>query len=123
MTRTLRQKPSDIIKRELAKAKREKWEKMFEQQLRAEKLNFYREFRVAQDRRWRFDFHISNSPILIEIQGGTWSQGRHVRGKGYEHDIEKLATAQLLGYRVFWGTPKHVKTGQLLRWVKEALNS
>lgn len=59
------------------------------------------ELRFHPDRRWRFDFAHEASKVAIEINGGIWSNGRHVRGTGYLNDREKVNAATALGWRVF----------------------
>jgi very-short-patch-repair endonuclease len=58
------------------------------------------EFRFHPKRRWRFDFAWPAEKIAVECEGGTWSGGRHTRGKGYEGDCEKYNEAVILGWRV-----------------------
>lgn len=75
-------------------------------------------------RKWRADFRVPvrhDVPILIEIDGGGWTQGRHVRGKGFEADLEKLNAAALLGYRVLRFTPAMVEDGRALAVIRQAL--
>ena len=59
------------------------------------------EFRFSPPRRFRFDFAWPGERVAVEMEGGVWAGGRHVRGGGYAADCEKynLATAQ--GWRVF----------------------
>lgn len=57
-------------------------------------------------RNFRFDYALPTKKIAIEIQGGTWTQGKHTRGKGYQNDCEKLNLAQTLGWNVLWYTPQ-----------------
>lgn len=59
------------------------------------------EYKFLTDRKYHFDFACPAKMIAIEIEGGTWSDGRHVRGKGYSDDCEKYNLAQLNGWRVF----------------------
>ena len=59
------------------------------------------EYKFHPVRRWRFDFAHLATKTAIEINGGIWSGGRHVRGAGYLRDREKINTAQMLGWRVF----------------------
>lgn len=59
------------------------------------------EVRFHPTRRWRLDFAHLETKIGIEMEGGTWTQGRHTQGKGYANDCEKYNAAQLLGWRVF----------------------
>jgi very-short-patch-repair endonuclease len=60
-----------------------------------------RELRFDAFRRWRFDFAHEGARVAIEINGGVWSGGRHVRGAGYLRDREKVNAATLAGWRVF----------------------
>lgn len=55
-------------------------------------------------RKWRFDIAWPGCKVAIELQGGTWTNGGHNRGKGYENDCHKLMAATLMGWRVFWLT-------------------
>lgn len=66
------------------------------------------EYRFHPKRRWRFDMAILEHRIAIEIEGGSWIQGRHTRGKGYQGDLEKYNQAQLLGWKVFRYTPQQL---------------
>lgn len=59
------------------------------------------EYRFHPRRRWRFDFALPARKLAIEINGGVWSGGRHVRGAGYLRDREKINAATELGWRVF----------------------
>lgn len=67
------------------------------------------EYRFHPDRKWRADFAIPSAKILIEIDGGVWSGGRHTRGAGFLGDMEKLNAAACLGYRVLRFQPKDCK--------------
>ena len=59
------------------------------------------EHRFAPPRRFRFDFAWPDKLIAVELEGGVWARGRHVRGKGYESDCEKYNLAQALGWSVY----------------------
>ncbi len=78
-----------------------------------------REFRFHHERRWRFDFAFPREGVAIEIDGGIWSRGRHVRGQGYENDQEKRNAATLMDWRVLNFTPKMVRNGALERALDE----
>lgn len=58
------------------------------------------EYRFAPRRRFRFDFAWPDYMAAVEIEGGTWSGGRHTRGAGYEADCIKYNIATLKGWRV-----------------------
>uniref|UniRef100_A0A6M3K241 DUF559 domain-containing protein n=1 Tax=viral metagenome TaxID=1070528 RepID=A0A6M3K241_9ZZZZ len=60
-----------------------------------------REFRFHPVRRWRFDFAWPAHMIAVEVEGGVYSRGRHVRGVGFEKDAEKYNESARLGWRVF----------------------
>lgn len=82
-----------------------------------------REFRFAKPigRQWRFDFAFPEHKVALEIEGGTWSNGRHVRGAGYAEDIAKYNAAVLLGWRVLRATGAMVKDGTALQGVEALL--
>ena len=58
------------------------------------------EHRFAPPRRWRFDFAWPDRKVALELEGGTYSGGRHVRPDGYAADAEKYNAAVLHGWRV-----------------------
>jgi len=82
-----------------------------------------REHVFHDDRGWRLDFAWPSRRVAVEMQGGTWTQGRHTRGQGYEDDCEKLAEAQLLGWIVFYVTRGMLERDpqRVIDWVLEAM--
>lgn len=50
---------------------------------------------------WRFDFALPEKKIAIELEGGTWTNGRHTRGAGFAADCEKYNAAARFGWRLF----------------------
>lgn len=86
-------------------------------------LTFKRELQFAKalKRRWRSDIAFIDDRLLIEVDGGTWTGGRHTRGAGYESDCEKQNTAVLLGYRVLRFTSNQVYSGYALSAILTAL--
>lgn len=98
-----------------------KWEQMLAFDLKAAGLvPFCREFVFAPPRRWRADFAYPDMRILIEVEGGTWSRGRHTRGKGYEADCEKYNAAALAGWLVLRFTANMVEDGRALEATEQA---
>lgn len=63
-------------------------------------LEVVAEYCFHPTRRWRFDFAIPDKMIAIEIEGGSWSGGRHTRGAGYNKDMKKYNEAVKLGWRL-----------------------
>ena len=63
------------------------------------------EYRFDPERRWRFDFAWPALKMAVEIEGGVWIRGRHVRPVGYLADLEKYNRAVVLGWRVLRYAP------------------
>lgn len=80
------------------------------------------QFRFHPKRKWQFDFAWPEHKLAVEIEGGTYSGGRHTRGKGFEDDCEKYNEALLLGWRVLRFTGKMVNSGEARIVTQEALN-
>lgn len=51
-------------------------------------------------RMWRFDFANTEAKVGVELDGGEWSNGRHVTGQGFIDDCEKMNTATMQGWSV-----------------------
>ena len=81
------------------------------QQLKTLKIEFEQEFQFHTTRKWRADFHIKNTKLLIEVEGGIWSGGRHTRGKGYLGDMEKYNAATMMGFQVLRFSTEQVTSG------------
>ena len=107
-------------------------------QLRGVGVPFEREVLFARKfkRRWRADFVVKPfpgpialsygfpsqiSPLMVEIDGGTWTGGRHVTGRGHAADAEKRNAAVLLGYRPLTFTPAQIEDGSALKTIESAL--
>ena len=91
-------------------------------QLRAQGVkDFQREHRFHPTRRWRLDLAWPDLLVACEVEGGTWSGGRHTRGSGFETDCEKYNAAALLGWLVLRVTGKMVRDGRAERDVLAAL--
>ena len=58
------------------------------------------EFEFSLERNWRFDVAFNKQKVAIEIDGGVWSGGRHVRPKGFLNDLEKINMAIECGWVV-----------------------
>ena len=81
-----------------------------------------REYQFDADRRYRFDFAWPDVKVACEVEGGTFIQGRHVRGKGFEGDCEKYNLAACLGWRVIRVTSKMIHDGRALKWIERVMN-
>ena len=87
-------------------------------QLKALKIEFEQEFKFHPKRKWRADFHLVEKMILVEVEGGIWSGGRHTRGKGYLGDMEKYNAATVMGYRVIRFSTEQVKSGLAIQQIE-----
>ncbi|HFF2644350.1 DUF559 domain-containing protein [Acinetobacter nosocomialis] len=87
--------------------------------LRACKISFEQEYKFHPERKWRADFLITGTKILIEVEGGIWSGGRHTRGKGYLGDMEKYNEAAAMGYTVLRFSNEQVKSGLALKKIEQ----
>ena len=82
-----------------------------------------REYRFYALRRWRADFCWPKQKIIVEVEGGIWTSGRHSRGgKSFLADMEKYNTAVILGYKLIRVAGDHVKSGQAINWILECLD-
>jgi hypothetical protein len=79
------------------------------------------ELRFDARRRWRFDLAWPEQRIAAECHGSTWTNGRHVRGDGFEGDRRKMNAAQLQGWRVFEFTRAMIDSGEAVDTLADAI--
>jgi hypothetical protein len=72
------------------------------------------EYQFLQKRKFRFDFAWPNIKVAVEVEGGTWSGGRHVTGPGFETDCVKYNLAACNGWRVLRVTNKMIESEELI---------
>ncbi|MEO9279281.1 DUF559 domain-containing protein [Acinetobacter sp. WA-87] len=89
------------------------------QHLKTYKISFEQEYKFHPTRKWRADFLITGTKILVEVEGGIWSGGRHTRGKGYLGDMEKYNEASAMGYTVLRFSTEQVKSGLALKKIEQ----
>jgi very-short-patch-repair endonuclease len=86
---------------------------------------YVREYRFAAQppykRQFRADFAYIDQHLLIEVEGGTYSRGRHTRPQGFEADCEKYNLAVICGWRVLRFTGKMVNDGRALDTIERVL--
>lgn len=88
------------------------------QQLKTHKIGFEQEYKFHPTRKWRADFLITGTKILVEVEGGVWSGGRHTRGKGYIGDMEKYNSASMMGFTVLRFYTEQVKSGLAIQQIE-----
>ncbi len=75
------------------------------------------------NRKFAFDFaYLLPHKLAIEVDGGTWTGGRHVTGGGYQRDCEKLNEATIAGWKVLRFTGADVRSGAALDYIRRALH-
>jgi very-short-patch-repair endonuclease len=90
-------------------------ELLFAEQIRSARLpRPMSEHRFHGERKWRFDFAWPARMIAAEVEGGTWVNGAHGRGKHFESDCEKYAEALINGWRVLRVTTDMVNDGRAI---------
>jgi very-short-patch-repair endonuclease len=86
------------------------------------KLHSFFDYRFHDRRRWKFDFAVPSQMLAIEIEGGAWTGGAHVRGETYYDNCAKYNEAQIQGWDVLRFSVQEVLNGQakavVARWLK-----
>ena len=80
------------------------------------------EYRFHPTRKWRLDIAWPDLMIAVEVQGGVWSGGRHVRGAGYEADCEKANAAALAGWLLLRVTGGMIERGEAIKAIEQAFH-
>ena len=85
------------------------------------KAECVKEFRFHPIRKWRFDYALPDHLLAIEVEGGVWSGGRHIRPRGFLGDMEKYNAASALGWRVLRVTPDTLHSSATLELIRQAI--
>jgi very-short-patch-repair endonuclease len=96
-------------------------EKIFALQLIDNNIEHHREYRFCK-RRFKFDFALLKYKIAIEIEGGVYTKGRHVRPIGFINDCEKYNLATKFGWRIFRFPTEQVHNKSAILFIKEIIN-
>ena len=80
-----------------------------------------KEYRFHSTRKWRFDYAIPDYKVALEVEGGVWSGGRHIRAQGFLGDMEKYNTATLMGWKVLRTTPDDLYKLATINMIKSAV--
>jgi hypothetical protein len=79
------------------------------------------EFRFDTSREWRCDFAWPAQKLALEVEGGAWTNGRHVRGKGFLEDMSKYNRLAVMGWRLLRCTPGGLSDLWTITQIKDAL--
>jgi len=85
------------------------------------KLFFERQYKFDPKRKWLADFAFPAMRLLVEIEGGIWSGGRHTRPQGYLDDMEKYNAAAEAGWTVLRYSPEQVDSALAIDQVRRVL--
>ncbi|MCM0721187.1 endonuclease domain-containing protein [Parabacteroides sp. W1-Q-101] len=81
------------------------------------------EYRFHPGRDWRFDFAIPSRRVAVEVEGGAFNGGRHIRPEGYLRDMEKYNEAAVSGWCVIRVLPGELLMLKTLRLVIRAVQN
>lgn len=66
------------------------------------------EYRFARPRQWKCDMAWITQRVMLEVEGGVRSAGRHVRPMGFVRDIEKYNNATIRGWHLLRCEPADI---------------
>lgn len=70
-------------------------------------------------RNWVYDFVFRERSLIVEIEGGVFSHGRHTRALGFTEDCRKYNFATAHGWHLLRFTTEMVKNGEALEIFRE----
>ena len=72
------------------------------------------EFKFHPTRKWKVDFVWKDKMVALEVEGGIWNYGGHVRGSGFLRDSEKYNEMTRMGWHLYRLTPKQLETDRMM---------
>ena len=75
----------------------------------------------SKPRNYRCDFAWPGQRVVVEVEGGVWTQGRHTRGSGFIKDMEKYNALTEAGWSVYRVSQREITSGKALRIIERAL--
>lgn len=79
------------------------------------------EFCFYEGRKWRFDISFPDHKVAVEVQGGIFSGGAHVRGPALLKEYEKANYAAASGWLLLHTIPRDVATQEMVRLIRAAM--
>ncbi len=83
------------------------------------------EHQFCLERKWRFDLAFlpfaPGNRVAIEVQGGLWTKGAHVRPARMIAEFEKWNTAASMNWRILFVTPDQLMTAATADLVRRCL--
>ncbi|OAL80465.1 hypothetical protein [Acinetobacter sp. SFA] len=75
-------------------------------------------FHFKSTKHWRFDLHLIEYRILIEIVGGPWSGGRKGKLATKSWSIDRYDHAEEMGYRYQRFEANDINMGRATKWLR-----
>lgn len=121
----VRPRAATELAREMAREQRERHVLALLAQLQALGIagQFEREYRFHPQRLYRFDLYHGGARLGVELHGGIFTGGRHVRGVGFAADRQRMNSAVELGYRVLEYTPGDLADGSACAQIERLLRN
>ena len=87
-----------------------------------------KEYRFHPSRKWRADYAVlgGGAKVLIELEGGIYSNGRHSRAAGFLADCDKYNAATMLGFcvlRLGTGQVDHQHVREIVEWLNGGMRA
>lgn len=78
------------------------------------------EYRFHPTRKWRFDMAWPSINLAVEVEGGLFATGHRSLNR-FRTDLDKYNAAALAGWTVLRFTEEHIRSGEAVQLVQEAL--
>ena len=75
-------------------------------------------FHFKSTKHWRFDLHLIEYRMLIEIAGGPWSGGRKGKLATKAWSIDRYDHAEEMGYRYMRFETSDINMGRATAWLR-----
>ena len=75
-------------------------------------------FHFKSTKHWRFDLHLVEYRMLIEIAGGPWSGGRGGKLATKAWSMDRYDVAEEMGYRFTQFMPADIDMGRATTWLR-----
>lgn len=72
-------------------------------------------------RNWRCDFAWPDRKLIVEVEGGVYTQGRHVRPSGFTKDLEKYNALTEAGWKLLRFSRREVTSGEALNVIRRVI--
>jgi len=85
------------------------------------KTEIVQEYKFHPKRKWRIDYYLPEFGLAIEVEGGSFSQGRHVRGVGFRNDITKYNEITAAGLSLIRIIPQDLNKAATFDLIKRCI--